>query len=344
MKPCEYPKRNEDIVPLSGEMNVAPTKYARLPQHEQEFLDRLRKEPPLGSLSVAEERERMRQGQSSSFSDYLVDVTEFLAEACSVYVIRPREACEDLPITFYLHGGGWVLGSLETHTKLVSELALRSCRAVAFVDYPRAPETRFPSVVNICVAAVQETLRSAAALKLSAENFLLAGDSSGGNLALALTLASQRGDLATAAGLVLLYPVTDCATDSPSYVEFADNSNLSRRAMDWFWEQYLPDVSLRANTLASPLRAVEECLKSFPPTLVVTCEYDVLRDQGEALVAKLVEAGVEATAVRWLGALHGFLVTEELSRTPSAQLCVDLVAKYCQGLTEVRSVATSSQK
>jgi acetyl esterase len=313
---------------------LAPAVYARLPQREMEFLNALREAPPLGSLTVAEERERMRRGQTARFQDYPVEVIEFASAACPVYVIRPREACDELPITFFLHGGGWVLGGLETHTQLLCQLALRSRRAIVFLDYPCAPETRFPDPVNICSEAIEDTFRAAAELGVSAYNFLLAGDSSGGNIALATALAREESGKVAPSGLVLLYPVTDYAMESASCVEFADDPNLSRRAMEWFWDHYLPEVSLRADALASPLRASVESFRHFPPTLIVTCEYDLLRDQGEALAAKLVEAGVEVTAVRWMGALHGFLVTEALLNAPSAQRCVDLVAQYCRRLDD----------
>lgn len=308
--------------------------YARLPQREREFLDALRDAPPLGSLTVVEERERMRQGQIARFEDYPVEVIKFTSGACPVYVIRPRGACEQLPIMFYCHGGGWVLGGLETHTMLLCQLALRSERAIAFLDYPCAPETRFPGPVRICADAIQDTLRAATELGLCGHDFLLAGDSSGGNVALASVLASAEDGHSSPSGLVLLYPVTDYLMDSASCVQFADDPNLSRKAMEWFWDHYIPEVSLRENALASPLRASTESFRHFPRTLVVTCEYDVLRDQGEALAAKLVKAGVEVTAVRWMGALHGFLVTEALLNTPSAQRCVDFVAQYCRTLIE----------
>jgi acetyl esterase len=98
--------------------------------------------------------------------------------------------------------------------------------------------------------------------------------------------------------------------------------------MQWFWNHYLQDPLLRANPLASPLQATDEALRQFPPTLLVTCEYDVLRDEGEAFAARLIRNQVEVTAVRWLGALHGFLVTERLMKSPLADACIDLVSSY----------------
>lgn len=335
--------KSSDYIPIAidgdsgADADVASApEYARLAQRERDYLRALRNAPPLGSLTVAEERIRMRRGQSARFEDYPVDVISVASVACTVYVIRPCEARGVLPITFYYHGGGWVLGGLETHTMLLCQLALRSGRAIAFLDYPCAPETRFPNLLSVCFDAIQDTLRAAAGLGLSADDFLLAGDSSGGNLALASVLAWGDHGYAAPSGLVLLYPVTDHVMDSASSAEFAKDPNLSKEAMMWFWDHYLPDASLRGDALASPLRASAERFRCFPPTLVVTCEYDVLRDQGEELVAKLVQTGVEVTAVRWMGSLHGFLVTETLLSAPSAQRCVDFIAQYCRTLNNAR--------
>jgi acetyl esterase len=304
--------------------------YARVSPREKRFLEDLRKSPPLGSMTIAEERARMQRGQTAKFEDYAVEVDEFASGACVVHIIRPRAIAGELPITFYLHGGGWVLGGLKTHTMLLCELALRSGRAIAFLEYPLAPETQFPETIEICETAIRDTLRDASELGLSSSNFVLAGDSSGGNIALSLALALQRSEHIAPASLVLLYPVTDHAMDSASYIEFAEDPNLSRQAMSWFWEQYLPEERLGMDARASPLRADKERFRGFPPTLIITCECDVLRDQGEALAAELIQAGVEVTAVRWLGALHGFLITEELLRAPKAQQCVDFVSQYCR--------------
>ena len=98
--------------------------------------------------------------------------------------------------------------------------------------------------------------------------------------------------------------------------------------MKWFWENYLPDESIGTNPLASPLRLPAAALAGFPPTLLITCEYDVLRDEGEQFAARLIRAGVDVTAVRWLGSLHGFLVTESLMASASAKACIEMIARY----------------
>lgn len=305
--------------------------YSRLSADDRKFLDQLKDVPPLGSLSIQLERDRMLQGQAHTYEDSSVTIEEFATAACPVHIIRPLAAGDTvLPIVFYLHGGGWVLGDLQTHMQLVCKLAERSQCAVAFIDYPRAPEHPFPAPLQACASAVTDILSASGALFLNSQRFLLVGDSSGGNLVMGVAQILRKAELNSSAGLVLLYPVTDHVMDTPSHREFQDNPNLSRHAMEWFWNHYMPDQSMRSNSIASPLRASFNALAGLPPVLIITCEYDILRDEGEQLAALLTGAGVNVTAVRWLGALHGFLVTEQLSASVSAGNCVDFVAQYCK--------------
>lgn len=318
---------------IPGRWPEAPG-YDRLSPADRVYLSQLKNAPPLGSLLVEQERERMRCDQRCDPESYPVEIETFQTSACAVRIVRSCGIAGTLPITFYLHGGGWVLGDIQTHMKLVCELAVRSGRAVAFLEYPRAPELSFPGQPDACLIAMTEVLDAAESLRLRAAQYMLAGDSSGGNLALAVLLLSQQRKLTLPARLVLLYPVTDYGTDTLSYREFADDPNLGREAMGWFWQSYVPEVALRSDELASPLQARRTAFASFPPTLLITCECDVLRDQGEQFAAVLIEAGVDVTAVRWLGALHGFLVTEVLSRSPSAGRCIEFIVQYCRELED----------
>lgn len=302
--------------------------YSRLSQADRLFLEALSDFPHLGTLSVEEERARMRAGQAAVLEDYSVESEEFRTSACSVHLIRPIGAGKPAPILFFLHGGGWVLGDLRTHMKLVCELAVLTQSVVAFVEYPRAPEHPFPAPLEACITALNEVLQQAESLQLDRTRFALVGDSSGGNLAAALILSAIERNLPLPSRQVLLYPVADHDWTTASYQEFWSNLNLSQFTMKWFWENYLPENSLCTDPHASPLQAASELLSRFPPTLLITCEYDVLREEGEQLAARLIAAGVDVTAVRWLGALHGFLVTESLAASPSAQTCIDMVARY----------------
>ncbi len=302
--------------------------YPRLTLSDQRLLEQLMDLPPLGTLSVEEERARMREGQTATLAEYPVVAQEYHTSACTVHLIKPLKTQSPMPITFYLHGGGWVLGDLQTRTKLVCELAVRSRSAVAFVDYPRAPEQRFPVPLEACVTALIELLQSSESLGLDGNRFALIGDSSGGNLAATLILSAIERNLPLPNRLVLLYPATNYNWATPSYREFQNNPNLSQFTMKWFWDNYLAETSSSADPRVSPLRARAEAFSRFPPTLIVTCEYDILRDEGEQFASRLIQAGVEVTAVRWLGSLHGFLVTESLAASASGQTCIDMIAGY----------------
>ncbi len=311
-----------------GGEHPGETDYARLSPSDRRFLERLEDVPLLGTLSVEEERARMLAGQSASFDEYPVEVQEFRTSACPVHLIRPAGVETLPPVLFFLHGGGWVLGDLQTHTKLVCELAVRSKCVVAFIDYPRAPEHPFPAPLEACLTAVNEVLQAAKSLKLDCARFAIGGDSSGGNLTAALILESIERSLPIPVRQVLLYPATEHDWTTASYKQFWNNPNLSQFTMKWFWDHYLPEKKLRSDPRVSPLMAGDDVLSLFPPTLVITCEYDVLRDEGERFAARLASAGVDVTATRWLGSLHGFLVTELLAASTSAQTCIDVIARY----------------
>lgn len=319
--------------------------YPALSASDREFLENLRNSPAIGTLPVEEERARMRAGQAATLAEYPVRAQEFFTSACPVHLVRPVELAGPAPILFFLHGGGWVLGDLHTHIRLVCELALRSQSVVAFIDYPRAPEHRFPAPLEACVTALNEVLHAAESLGLDRCRFAIAGDSSGGNLTTALILLAIERGLPLPRRQVLLYTAADHDWTTPSHKEFEANPNLSQFTMKWFWDCYLPEKALSRDPRVSPLRADEAVLSRFPPTLIVTCEYDVLRDEGERLGERLVRAGVDVTAVRWLGALHGFLVTEALSASSSAQTCIDMVAQYVRrGLTGQESELSRAEQ
>jgi acetyl esterase len=313
---------------VAGIESEMATQYPRLSGSDLRFLDQLLDLPPLGTLPVEDERSRMRDGQTTTLAEFPVEVQEYQTSACMVHLIKPLMAQSPMPITFYLHGGGWVLGDLQTHTKLVCELAVRSQSAVVFVDYPRAPEHRFPAPLEACVTALTEVLQCAESLGLDRNRFAVMGDSSGGNLAAALICSAIERNLPLPTMQVLLYPATDYSSATRSYSEFRENPNLSPLSMQWFWDHYVSEASSSSDPLVSPLRAHEDVLSKFPPTLIITCEYDILRDEGELFAARLIRAGVAVTAVRWLGSLHGFLVTESLAASASAQTCIDVIAGY----------------
>ena len=205
----------------------------------------------------------------------------------------------------YFHGGGWVIGSLETHDGTCRELAAGAGCVVVSVDYRLAPEHRYPAAAEDCYAATRWCAEHAAELAIDARRIAVGGDSAGGNLAAVVAqMARDRGG----PGLVLqllVYPVTDHDFGTASYRDNAAGYLLTAADMRWFWGHYLGDDTARgAEPYASPLRAAS--LAGLPPALVITAELDPLRDEGEAYARALEAAGVAAKLHRYDGMIHGF--------------------------------------
>jgi acetyl esterase len=208
------------------------------------------------------------------------------------------------PIVVFFHGGGWVVGTLDTYDPLCRALAAATPAVVVSVDYRLAPEHRWPAAVEDAYAATEWASRNAAALGGVQHRLAVAGDSAGGNLAAVVALgARDRGGPAIAFQL-LVYPVLDAAGDTASWREYADGYHLTADGMRWYWDHYLGGADGAAPD-ASPLRAA--FVGGLPPALVIGAEYDILRDEGEAYAARLAEAGVDASASRHAGVVHGFV-------------------------------------
>jgi acetyl esterase len=237
----------------------------------------------------------------------------------SLRIVRPRGLSGDLPAVMYFHGGGWVLGDKGTHDRIVRELAARTGAAVVFVDYDRSPEARYPVAVEQAYAATRWVSENGHAVFIDGSRLAVAGDSSGGNLAAAVALLANGRRKPKLAFQLLLFPALDAAMNTASYDEYETGPFLTRAQMEWFWDSYAPDPVVRNGSMVSPLRASTEQLRGLPPTLVITDEHDLLRDEGEVYARKLLEAGVEATAVRYLNTIHSFMVLDALATSPPAR-------------------------
>ncbi len=209
------------------------------------------------------------------------------------------------PALVFFHGGGWVIGDIETHDGICRSLANAAGCVVASVDYRLAPEHRYPVAVEDAFAATRWVAAEGARLGVDPRRIAVGGDSAGGNLAAAVSLmARDRGGPALKLQ-VLVYPVTDHSYDTASYRDLAEGYMLTRAGMQWFWNHYLgPDGDGR-QPYASPLQAPK--LDGLPPALVMTAEYDPLRDEGEAYADRLRRAGVPVTVTRYPGLVHGFI-------------------------------------
>ncbi|MEY2627431.1 MAG: hypothetical protein RJB08_1190 [Actinomycetota bacterium] len=210
----------------------------------------------------------------------------------------------NLPLLVYYHGGGWVLGSVESHDSICRALCMQTPCAVLSVDYRLAPENPFPAPLVDCVTATKWAHDNAAAIGIDPTRIAIGGDSAGGNLAAAI---ANMQTIPTVYQL-LIYPVTDCRLQHPSHQENKDGPFLTHAAMKWFVDHYVTgtDISLTDPRL-SPLFESDTNLAAAPPACVITAEFDPLRDEGDAYAAKLAAVGVPVSHVRFSGQFHGFL-------------------------------------
>jgi acetyl esterase len=221
----------------------------------------------------------------------------------AVRVLVPPQGARGVIV--YLHGGGWVIGTIDQFDTLARKLAERTSCAVVLVDYRLAPEHRYPVAVDDSYAALEwAAARTQDITGRDKAPLIVAGDSAGGNLAAVLALRARDRNGPKIDLQVLIYPVTDADFDRPSYIDPENQLILTREAMVWFWDHYVPDPSCRTNSDASPLRAAD--LAGLPPAVVLTAEHDVLRDEGEAYADRLREAGVPVNFSRHVGQTHGF--------------------------------------
>jgi acetyl esterase len=263
---------------------------------------------PIDTLSVAEARafmESMRglHGPPTPLPVVRDLTVEGPAGDIPARLYRPAETGK-LPLLVYFHGGGWVIGSLETHDDVCRDLAAASGCAVLSVDYRLAPEHRYPAAADDCRAATAWAHANAASLDVDPGRIAVGGDSAGGNLAAVTALRGREAGGPALRFQLLVYPVTCGRMDTPSYRDNAEGYLLTRDAMAWFWDHYTPDARDREHPHAAPLRAAD--LRGLPPALVLTAEFDPLRDEGEAYAERLRAAGVPTTLRRYDGLIHGF--------------------------------------
>jgi len=223
------------------------------------------------------------------------------------------------PLMAFFHGSGFVVCSLDTHDGMCRNLCAGTGCVVVSVDYRLAPEHKFPAAPDDCLAATRWAASNAAALDADPGRIFVAGDSAGGNLAAVTALRIRDEGGPKLLGQLLIYPVTDYPDPGPpSMTENAEGYGLTRKGMEWFWGHYLSDRSHAANPHASPLRATD--LSRLPPALVITAEYDPLRDEAEYYADRLRQAGVPTQMKRWDGMNHGFFFVPGVVAKSSAAI------------------------
>lgn len=305
---------------------------ANLTKDTAAFVDQINRAggKPLYTLTPQEARQVLRKVQDTKVAEpeVVTDETKVALEngrEMRVIIVRPTGTDDPLPMIFYIHGGGWVMGDEITHKRLISELAAKVPAVVVFPVYEPSPEAQYPQTTQDLFSVLNYMVDYGAKYNLDSSQLAVAGDSVGGNMAAVMALmAKEKENKPKIDFQLLLYPVTDADFYNQSYKDYADGPWLTRKAMEWFWDQYAPDESQREEIYASPLRATKEQLSDLPPALIITDENDVLRDEGEAYARKLTEAGVETASIRVNGTIHDFMMLNPLAESEPAKTAMAL--------------------
>jgi acetyl esterase len=322
-------------------MNKATLTKPILDPVTQRFLDMINTQGgrPIYELSPAEARRVLLKIQETPTNLLPADLEDHTIPVgpkgeVRIRIARPKGNTAKLPAVMHFHGGGWILGDQNTHDRLIREIANKVQAAVIFVDYDPSPEVQFPVAIEEAYAATCYISENGNSFNLDTSKLAVVGDSVGGNMVAAVTMMAKERGGPRIDYQVLFYPVTAADFNTESYKALANGYWLSRESMKWFWNAYLPNESSRKQPLASPLTASVEQLRGLPPALIITGEYDLLRDEGEAYAHKLMQAGVPTTAIRFLGAIHDFVMLNALAETPATRGAIELASiKLCQALT-----------
>jgi acetyl esterase len=285
--------------------------------------------PAVDTLTPAESRANYERVCKEQFGpvDEVHSVEDVDADGVPARIYRPTDATEPQRALVYFHGGGFVVGSVETHDGITRGLARRADCIVVSVDYRLAPEHRHPAALDDCWTAARWVITNAEKLGIDPDRIGVGGDSAGGTLA---TIVARKGrDAGTPFAVqLLIYPVTSSRQDAPSYSMYAFGYGLTRDAMAWYWQQYLGDRDGSTDPDISP-SALQD-LRRMPRSIVITAEADILRDEAESYAQRTFLAGVETEGYCYDGMIHGFL------------RMVGVVDRSNQALTEIAESLTPS--
>ena len=306
-----------------------------LGQQEQAFIDQLAAAGGRGfhEMEVAEARQAILQL-------FQVENPEPVAKVEDRTIPTPTgdlpirlytpEGDGPLPVLVFFHGGGWVVGNLESHDATCRALANAAGCITLAVDYRLAPEHKFPAAPEDCYEATKWAVLNAAALGGDPQRVAVGGDSAGGNLAAAVALMAGDRGAPSLAYQLLLYPVTNHSFDTESCQQNGEDYLLTKDSMVWFWDHYLENDEAGNAPYASPLQA--KYVNSPPPGLVITAEFDPLRDEGEAYGKRLQDAGADIKISRYDGTIHGFFSFFHLDaqKKALAEVAEELKAAFAQ--------------
>ncbi len=282
-------------------------------------------EPHLSTLSVDEARERVRAALVSKGPPLPLHRVEDVSlptpgAALRMRLYRPSRGC--LPIALFLHGGGWTVNDVDTHDELCRRLARRSGWLIAALDYRRAPEHKHPAALEDAYLAYRWLMDNAQSIGCTPTRRALVGESSGGMIAANLTVLLRDLAAPMPTYQILAYPVADSFTPWPSYAERGSGYILDRALLKWYLGHYLPPTSAATDPYLMPLAAGD--LSGLSPTLILTAEFDPLRDEGIAYAKRLAAAGVSVEHVHASDQMHGFLLLGRV--IPKAAALIDRTA------------------
>lgn len=314
-----------------------PSPRAALESTTLQFIDEL-SVPPLSTLSPETAHRVLTDLQSQPVAMPPADAVDTTwpvgpTGTTRIRIVRPAGANETLPLVFYTHGGGWVLGDKITHERLVRELAAGVHATVVFVDYINSPEAKFPTQNEQAYASLGYAIEHANELRIDPARVAVVGDSVGGNMAAVLTLMAKERGGPRINYQVLFYPLTDYRSDNDSYRTFSNGPWLTAQTMQWMFD--LQGLRGDEGSAAFPLRATVDELRGLPEALIITDD-DILRDEGEAYAAKLGQAGVRVTAVRYNQTVHDFVMLNPLSQTPATRGAVAQAISALRGSLHAR--------
>lgn len=300
------------------------------------------KPPLIFELPPVQGREVLEDAQNTPVYKYPTNIKiNSINTGChgdiNVYVVTPSYYETIRNVIFYIHGAGWVFGSFHTHEKLVRELAYRTNSVVIFPEYTRSPEARFPVAMEQCYSILNQIpyILNCNAIMANMNTLTVAGDSVGGNMAIAMTLMSKFQNGPNIHKQLLYYPVTNDNFNTDSYLQFATNHYLYRDGMKWFWNQYEPILNRRNSIYATPLKSTLEELTGLPDAMILNGEADVLRDEGEAYANKLREACNDVTALQFQGMIHDFVMLNSLDQTNACRSAMDVSTAWINRKNEL---------
>jgi acetyl esterase len=307
--------------------------HSMLEPTTQKFVNSLNDSTPLYKMTPEKARKVLDELQGGKIFRPKVQIEDRVLTIgpngnVGIRIFRPENVADKTPVILYFHGAGWVLGGSITHDRLLRELTVGTGATIVFVDYHRAPENRYPIAIEEDYAVLKYLVEHPDEFKIDASRLAIAGDSVGGNMVAVISLLAKERKGPAITAQVLFYPVTDSSMSTQSYHDFANGPFLTKEAMKWFWDSYLPDVEARTDIHVSPLNASLQQLKNLPQALIITDENDVLRDEGEAYAHKLTQAGVMVTSTRYNGTIHDFVMLNPLAETPAARAAINQACDF----------------